>query len=106
MAVCVQRIFFRSCSNLARSGTIFNMNMFFIADASSTAGLFSTIIVYIDLIFWGRENTGDYFPRLGGATEVNMVREIIKPVFSRLMEMRVLSQENTPAHHCLFTRTA
>ena len=45
----------------------------------------------------GRENTGDYFPSLHidrGAAEVNMAREIIKPVFSRPREIRVLSQED------------
>ena len=50
----------------------------------------------IDLISRGRENTGDYFPSLHiewGSAEVNMAREIIKPVFSRLREIRVLSQE-------------
>ena len=52
---------------------------------------------YIDLISRGRENTGDYFPSLHidrGAAEVNMAREIIKPVFSRPREIRVLSQED------------
>ena len=59
-------------------------------------------IVYIDLISRGRENTDDYFPSLHidrGAAEVNMVREIIKPVFSRPREIRVLSQEDLLAHH-------
>ena len=49
----------------------------------------------IDLISRGRENTGDYFPSLHiyrGAAEVNMARKIIKLVFSRPKEIRVLSQ--------------
>ena len=53
-------------------------------------------IAYIDLSFRGRENTGDYFRSLRidrGATDVNLAREIIKPVFSRPREIRVLSQE-------------
>ena len=51
----------------------------------------------MDLISGGRENTGNYFPSLHidrGAAEVNMAREIIKPVFSRPGEIRVLSQED------------
>ena len=59
---------------------------------------------YIDLISRSRENTGDYFPSLHidrGAAEVNMAREIIKPVFSRPREIRVLSQEDWFAHHWL-----
>ena len=45
-----------------------------------------------------------FFPSLHidrGAAEVNMAREIIKPVFSRLREIRVLSQEDLLAHHWL-----
>ena len=38
---------------------------------------------------------GDYFPSLNidqGAAEVNMAREIIKPVFSRLREIRIFCE--------------
>ena len=35
-----------------------------------------------------------------------MARKIIKPVFSRPREIRVLSQEDWLAHHCLSTRKA
>ena len=35
-----------------------------------------------------------------------MVREIIKPVFSRPREIRVLSQEDWLVHRCLPTRKA
>ena len=61
-------------------------------------------VIYIDLISRGRENTGDCFPSLHidrGAAEVNMAREIIKPVFSRPREIRVLSQEDWLVHHWL-----
>ena len=53
----------------------------------------------IDLISRGR---GDYFPSLHidrGAAEVNMAREIFRPVLSRPREIRVLSQEDLLAHH-------
>ena len=46
--------------------------------------------LYIDLISQGRESL--HIDR--GAAEVNMAREIIKPVFSRPREIRVLSQED------------
>ena len=65
-------------------------------------GLF--LSTYIDLISRGRENTCDYFLSLHidrGAAEVNMAREIIKPVFSRPREIGVLSQEDWLAHNWL-----
>ena len=65
--------------------------------------------VNINLISRSQEITGDYFPSLHidqGTAEVNMARKIVKPVFSRPREIRVLSQEEHLAHHCLFTRKA
>ena len=57
-----------------------------------------------DVNFLGRENAGDYSPSLHfyqseALAEVKMAREIIKPVFSRPRETRVLSQEDELAHH-------